>query len=148
MTTTRLPSPCPFCGAYSLAAHEHDVMLLAVCDVLVLKALEAMGKWIVRADRSRFKALGERPFHVAHTLWTTSDLTVDKALRGAWDVVPAMLATHGYCDLRAEDVSKVLDDYVHDLVVSGTAHTLDELAYRFRTRLSMPVGGDVEAVSV
>lgn len=147
MSTDRLPSPCPLCGAYSLAAHEHDVMLLAVCDVLVLKALEAMGKWIVRADRSRFKVLGGRPFHVAHTLWTTTDLTVDKALRGAWDVVPAMLDRHGYCEVTAEDVTSVLDAYVHDLVVTGSEHTLDDLAYRFRTRLRMPVGSTSEGVS-
>ena len=33
----------------------------------------------------------------------------------------------------------MLDSYVRDLVITGTVHTLDELEYRFSTRLNLPV---------
>ena len=46
-----------------LTAHGQDVdatALVAVVDVLVVKALEAVGKRVVRADRARFNALKGR----------------------------------------------------------------------------------------
>lgn len=106
------------------AGGEREV--LAVCDVLVYKALEAMGKRLVRSDRSRYRILGARPVHTAHMLWPPSDAEVDKALRGAWDVVPALIPD----PVRARRITLALDSYVHDLVITGTAHTRDELAYR------------------
>lgn len=137
--TDRIPSPCPVCGAYSLAP-DHDVStLLTVSNVLVFKALEAMGKYIVRAERARFKLLGNRPFHEAHTLWQAEDKTVDKALKNAWDVVPALLDVHGCCGVTSTEVTRMLDDYVHDLVITGTPHTLDELAWRYEAKLGLPV---------
>lgn len=105
-------------------------LLLAVCDVLVVKALESMGKWIVRMDRSRYRMNGGRPYVLMHTVWQPDDTVVDKALRGAWDVVPALLSVHGCCGVTAGEVTTVLDDYVHDLVITGTPHTLPELGYR------------------
>jgi len=134
-----LPSPCPVCGAYSLAPEGQTSALLAVCDVLTYKALEVMGKWIVRAERSRFRTLGTRPWHVAHTIWPPSEATVNKALKNAWDVVPAMLDTHGCCGVTSRQVTDMLDSYVKDLVITGTEHTFDELQYRFVTRLGLPV---------
>jgi len=134
-----IPSVCPVCGAYSLAPEGDTSALLAVCDVLVLKALEAMGKWIVRIERSRHRALGTRPFYLAHTLWPPSDDIVTRALRGAWDVVPALLDGHGCCDVTSRQVTEMLDSYVHDLVITGTAHQLPELAYRFTNSLGLPV---------
>lgn len=107
-------------------------MILVVCDVLVLKALEQMGKWIVRSDRSRYRTLNGRPYYLAHTIWQPDEATVTKALRNAWDVVPP--AIEPWCDLDPADVQTTLDSYVHDLVITGTAHTRDELAYRL-TRL-------------
>lgn len=136
-TTDRLPSPCVCCGAYALAPAEGTIRLLAVCDVLVIKALEQMGKWIVRAERSRFRTLGTRPFHEAHTLWQPDDATVSKALRSAWDVVPALLPTHGCCDVTVRQVTDMLDSYVHDLVITGTLHTIEELDYRFSEKLGL-----------
>lgn len=73
-----------------LTAHGQDVdatALVAVVDVLVVKALEAVGKRIVRQDRARFNQLKGRPFHEAHVLWPTDIVTVGKATKGAWDVV-------------------------------------------------------------
>lgn len=134
-----LPSACPVCGAYSLAPDAQASALLAVCDVLTVKALETMGKWIVRQSRERYRTLGTRPYHLAHTLWQPDEATVSKALRSAWDVVPAMLDTHGCCDITSIQVTRMLDSYVHDLAVTGTAHTLAELHYRFVSRLGLPV---------
>lgn len=133
------PSPCPVCGAYSLTQDGQASALLAVCDVLVIKALETMGKWIVRAERSRFRVMGTRPWYVAHTFWQPDDHTVDKALKNAWDVVPAMLDTHGCCGVTSRQVTVMLDSYVHDLVITGTEHTIYELAYRFVNALGLPV---------
>lgn len=135
----RIPSACPVCGAYSLAPQQEISTLLTVSNVLVFKALEAMGKFIVRAERSRFKMLGNRPFHEAHTLWQAEDRTVDKALKNAWDVVPALLDVHGNAGVTPMQVTKMLDDYVHDLVVTGVPHSLEELAYRYEAKLGLPV---------
>lgn len=139
MASADLPTPCPVCGAYSLAPEREVSTLLAVSDVLVYKALESMGKSILRSSRGRFKMLGSRPVHEAHTVWQADDSTVDKVLKRAWDVVPALLDTHGCCGVTSLQVTQTLDDYVHDLVVTGTAHTLDELSYRYTSRLGLPV---------
>lgn len=137
-----LPSVCPVCGAYSLAPEGEMSALLAVCDVLVVKALEKLGNYIVRAERSRFRALGTKSPTLAHTLWPAEDALVDKALRGAWEVVPALLDVHGCCDVTSIQVTSMLDDYVHDLAITGTAHTLvgdGGLMYRFQSQLGLPV---------
>ena len=134
-----LPSPCPVCGAYSLPPGERYTVLLAVCDVLVVKALEQLGKYLTRAERSRFNALGERPFSEAHTIWRAPDTLVCKALRNTWDVVPLLVASHGPDAVDADSVVAMLDEYVHDLAVSGYSHSIQQLAYRFVTRLSLPV---------
>lgn len=134
-----LPAACPVCGAYSLAPDSDRSALLAVCDVLVVKALESMGKWMVRESRSRYRAKGTHPWHEIHTLWQPDEAMVTKALRSAWDVVPAMLDTHGCCGITSRQVTRMLDEYVHDLCITGTAHSLGELQYRFQDRLGLPV---------
>ena len=96
-------------------ASDQDVdatALVAVVDVLVVKALEAVGKRIVRADRARFNALKGRPFHEAHCLWPTDIITVSKATKGAWDVVPALLDNHGCPGVESGRVVTLLDAYV------------------------------------
>lgn len=98
-----------------LTAHGQEVdatALVAVVDVLVVKALEAIGKRIVRADRARFNALKGRPFHEAHVLWPTDIVTVSKATKGAWDVVPALLDNHGCPGVESGRVVTLLDAYV------------------------------------
>lgn len=143
-----VPSPCPCCGAYSLAPEAGVTSLLAVCDVLVLKALEKMGNWIVRTERSRHRALGTRPVYLAHTLWQPADETVSKALKSAWDVVPALMdGSLVCCDVTARQITEMLDSYVHDLAITGTAHSLGELAYRFSDRLGLPVRPGIDASS-
>jgi hypothetical protein len=130
---------CPCCGAADGAVASP--VLLAVCDVLVVKALEKLGGWIVRYERSRSHEarIANLPLHQAHTRWQVTDDIVDKALKGAWDVIPAMLTEHGCCGVTAADVTSCLDEYVHDLAVAGWPHALAELHYRFETRLHLPV---------
>lgn len=136
---TEIPGVCPVCGAYSLAPEGERSALLAVCDVLVVKALEKAGNYLLRAERSRYRMRGSLPTHMLHTLWPAPDDIVSKALRGAWDVVPALLDSHGCCDITGLQVTNMLDEYVHDLVITGTPHHLDHLKYRFTSRLGLPV---------
>lgn len=133
------PGVCPVCGAASIAPEGAISSLLAVCDVLVYKTLETLGKRLVRDGRDRFKKLGARPWHEAHTLFDASDEYVSRSLRNAWDVVPALLDTHGCCGVTSRQVTRMLDGYVHDLVITNTRHDVRELAYRFESRLGMPV---------
>lgn len=125
------PSACACCGAYSLAPDVSDSTLFAICHVLVIKALETVGKYIVRADRSRYKSLGARGWHTVHTVWKVGDDTVDRALRGAWDVVPILLRQHPASEVGSDELIEMLTSYVHDLVITGSPHTAEELAYRF-----------------
>lgn len=106
--------------------------LVAVVDVLVIKALEAVGKRIVRADRARFNALKGRPFHEAHVLWPTDIITVSKATKGAWDVVPALLDNHGCPGVESGRVVTLLDAYVSQVATHGVPHRLDRLVTALR----------------
>ena len=137
---TGLPSPCPVCGAYSVFEPDRTSTLLAVCDELCVKTLETLGKYVVRAERSRHNALAGRPFYLAHTIWPPDPHTVDRVLRDAWVVVPPLIDAHGACcDVTARQVVDVLDTYIKDLAITGTAHNLGELAYRFEAYLDLPV---------
>lgn len=113
-----------------------EATLLAVADCLVFKALETMGKRLVRTERSRYRIIGDAPFHMAHTIWQVDDAEAARSLRGAWDVVPLLIERHcGECGVEAASLIEVLDEYVRDLVITGTPHHTPELAYRFRARL-------------
>ncbi len=138
-TVTEAAAPCPVCGAYSGTTLAQPPALLAVCDVLMVRALETVGKRIVRADRSRFNRLGNRPWHEAHTMWQPDEHMVDKSLQGAWDVVPAMLDAHGCCGVTTRQVVDMLDRYVRDLLVTGRRHNLDDLRYRFEAYLGVGI---------
>lgn len=133
------PGACPVCGGRSIAPEGASSALLAVCDVLVVKALEVIGKRIVREDRGRFARFDGKPWHTAHTVWPTSDKVTTRALHTAWDVVPALLDTHGCCGVTSRQVTEMLDAYVHDLVLTGQLHNIGDLAYRFESRLGLPV---------
>ena len=129
------PSPTLRNPDASLTAHGQDVdatALVAVVDVLVVKALEAVGKRIVRADRARFNALRGRPFHEAHVLWPTDIITVSKATKGAWDVVPALLDNHGCPGVESGRVVTLLDAYVSQVATHGVPHRLDRLVRALR----------------
>lgn len=79
--TEQAIAPCPVCGSFTGETLATASPLLAVCDVLVIRALEVTGKRIVRAERSRFRTLGTRPMYVAHTIWRPTPELVAKALR-------------------------------------------------------------------
>ena len=118
-----------------LTAHGQDVdatALVAVVDVLVVKALESVGKRIVRADRARFNTLKGRPFHEAHVLWPTDIVTVSKATKGAWDVVPALIDNHGCPGVDSGRVVTLLDAYVTQVATHGVPHRLDRLVTALR----------------
>lgn len=130
---------CPVCGSLNLPIRSQSSALVAVCDLLVVKTLETVGKRIVRVDRSRYARLGDKPWFLAHTLWQPDGSMIDKALAGAWDVVPAMLTEHGCCNVTAKQVVDMLDSYVRDLLITGTGHDVTELKYRFEAILGIPV---------
>lgn len=140
MTTTldetELAAPCPMCGTLTGLMLAERSALLAVSDVLVYRSLEVVGKRIVRAERRRFKLLGTRPWHEAHTLWLPDSNTVEKALAGAWDVVPALLSAHGACGSTPVNVTHALDRYVRHLLRTGQNHTVEAL----RTELERELG--------
>lgn len=138
MTQTTVAA-CPVCGSYSENSLSQAPALLAVCDVLVVRALEAVGKRIVRTERSRYSRLGNKPWHMAHTIWSPDSSMVDKGLSGSWDVIPAMLDNHGCCGVTSRQVQQMIDSYVRDLLVTGTAHRLPELRYRFEAFLGIPL---------
>lgn len=131
------PVACPVCGAYSGTTLAQPPALLAVADVLVVRALEAVGKRIIRAERARYNLKGNKPWHVAHTIWKPDTSMMSKALEGAWDVVPALLDSHGCCGVTSVQVTKMLDAYVRDLLITGTPHVLSELRYRFESYLGI-----------
>lgn len=133
-------APCPCCGAYAGQTLQSQASaLLAVCDVLVVRALEQVGKRIVRSERARFRSLGTRPWHLAHTLWRPDEEMVRRALRGSWDVIPALLDHHGCCGVTVRQVTDMIDSYVRDLLITGTPHSVAELHYRFETFLGVPL---------
>lgn len=146
-----VPTQCPVCGAFSLTQDGQYSMLLGVCDILTINALEKLGNYIVRAERSRYSVIGATPRYLAHTLpigvplekkWKADDAMVDKVLHSAWNVVPRVVNIYGVADVTPGQITKVLDSYVHDLAVTHTAHDLyDEengLAYRLRA-IGLPV---------
>lgn len=144
MTTPLNPTPtaCAMCGSYSGTGLASTPALLAVCDVLVVRALEAVGRRIVRAgDRStrgsRFRTMGTRPWHEAHTLWAPDQDMVEKGLQGCWDVLPALLDNHAVGGATTAQVRSAVDDYVRDLLGSSTAHDVNLLRYRLEARLGV-----------
>lgn len=128
-------APCPCCGAPASSPLAQGSALLAVCDVLVVRALEGLGKRLVRADRSRYRVLGTRPWHEAHTIWRPDEKLVVKSLKGSWDVIPALLLHHGLSGVSSRGVEEMLDSYVRDLAITGTAHSMEALRYRLSSLL-------------
>lgn len=125
--------PCNSCG------HTPVASILAVSDVLVVRALETVGKRIVRADRNRFNTLGDRPWHEAHLIWRPDEAMVDKAMKGAWDVLPAMLQNHdGSGVITAMQLQDVIDSYVRLLLFNQTPHHLNSLRVRIESSLYAP----------
>ena len=107
-----------------------DRGLLAASDVLVLRALELIGKRIVRVDRSRFRRMGVLEFHEAHVLWQPEEEMLEKSLATAWTFVEQVVREHARADIDSRQVVLILDRYVRDLVQGMRAHDVTELRYR------------------
>ena len=139
--TPETVAPCPVCGAFSGATLAQPPALLAVCDVLVVKALEKVGKMLARngGNRRRVQVAQTTPWHLMHTVISPSPRDIDKGLHGAWDVIPAMLDNHGCCGVTSRQVETMVDSYARDLLVTGTPHSLSELRYRFERFLGIPL---------
>lgn len=134
-------APCPACGAWSVPATADRAALLDVCDVLVLKALDSLGRKIIRQPRSRFKEFDGRPWHVAHTQWRPDVKDVDRTLDSAWDVLPALL-TPSRADalgVSAEVLTKCLDEYVRLLLERSLEHELRSLRYWLVAKVGLPL---------
>jgi hypothetical protein len=108
----------------------HDRGLLAACDVMVLRALELLGKRIVRVDRSRFGQMSGLEFYEAHCRWQPDADMLDRALSSAWTFVDQVVASHAAPGISAREVQLVLDRYVRDLVKGMRVHQVEELEYR------------------
>lgn len=120
-------SRCPCCGRPATA--EQDP-LVAACDVLVLRALELIGKRVVRFDRSRFGRLNGRPWHEVHVMWQAEQKAIDLGLAEAWESVAVVLDEHGCCGITVDQLTLILDRYVRDLCQTMQGHSTTELRYR------------------
>lgn len=144
------PAVCGCCGRPTSAEP-----LLAACDVLAFRALERVGKLILRASdvgrgvddgralrasegRFRFRRMQRDGFawHEAHTVWRPDDATIERGLDGVWDLTPLVVDAHGCCGLSADDLAHLLHRYVVDLLVTQTGHDVDELRYRLAAYLT------------
>jgi hypothetical protein len=105
----------------------------------VVRALENVGKRIVRQERSRFSQMNGDPWHQAHTRWNLDPAQTSKALQGAWDIVPAMLDGHGCCGVTTKQVTDMLDGYVRGLVSYHQEHRLFKLRLLFESTLGLSV---------
>lgn len=134
-------SACPLCGAYSGSTLAQSPALLAVCDVLVVKALEKVGKMLARngGNRQRVQVARTTPWHQVHTIVQPTPKDIDKGLHGAWDVIPAMLDNHGCCGVTSRQVEAMVDSYVRDLLITGSVHRMSDLRYRFERFLGIPL---------
>lgn len=112
--------------------------LVAACDMLVLRALEVLGKRIVnRARRGQREQTG-LPWFQAHVIWQADPGHLDDALADAWDLVPVVVDSHGCCGVTSDELVAVLDRYVRDLVQMKMGHDVVELRYRLGAYLGVP----------
>lgn len=70
---------CQCCGVDPLAV---------ACEAQVVRALEVLGKRIVRRQSSRWVELGGLPWHEVHTRWAPDARDLDSTLESAWDLIP------------------------------------------------------------
>lgn len=110
-----------------------------MCDVLVIKALEKLGKYLVRKDGSRYRERQRIEWHEAHLIWQPTPAVVDRVLSDAWEVVPALVDTYGVSETTSEDVIAMLSAYARGLAISGRPHTSEQLQQQFADVLGIPV---------
>ena len=137
-----MAATCSCCG--QPVSHEADP-LVAAADLLVIRALELVGKRIVHTDR---RTRGERAqrladeglaWHEAHTLWPADEDVVEKGLAVAWDPVALVLVEHGCCGATPDQITLLLDRYARDLLLTQTPHRVGELRLRLAAYLGVEV---------
>ena len=107
-TTVMSDRACQCCGVDPLAV---------ACEALVVRALEVLGKRIVRSSRGPHRDAyhaGERQWHEAHLDHRPSPSHVDATLAKAWDLVPDVCRQWGEPDPDA--VADRLDWYTRWLI--------------------------------
>lgn len=104
--------------------------LIAAADVLVIRALEVVGKRIVRDERSRFPRMAGRPFYEAHLLWQPDTEQVDAALASAWGTVPMVVDEYGCYGITSAQLTLILDRYTRELIRRMVGHSARELRFR------------------
>jgi hypothetical protein len=133
---------CGSCGAQVVLPEPSSGAsdsIVAACDVLVLRALELVGKRIVRLERSRYQRMGGRPWHEVHLLWQPDAQAVEQGLAHAWDAVGLVVEEHGCCGVTGPQLRLILDRYVRDLLTTMQGHTATDLRYRLQVYLAKDV---------
>lgn len=117
----RTPMACDCCAV--------DPVALA-CEMLVLRALEVLGKRLVReaGHKHRWQDRGDAPWYALHTVWETSARDIDGALRGAWEMVDEVQMRWGSRDRYDPLLASKLDRYTRRLVDDRRLPVLDELS--------------------
>lgn len=122
---------CPLCGE----PHDASALLLAI-DAYVVKVLEHAGNRIVRQDRGgqgrpgRWAQLSV-PLCRAYMQWPMArDDDIAPILRGAWSALGELSVPWECFGTTPEQVGRVLDKYVTELLLTGMPHSLDEVAYQ------------------
>lgn len=106
--------------------------------MLVLRALELLGKRIVtRPRRSRWAQTG-LPWFQAHILWQADPTQIDAALTDAWTAIPLVVDAHGPAGVTVDELAAVLNRYVRDLVQMRMGHDVADLRYRLSAYLGVP----------
>lgn len=95
--------------------------LRASCDVLVLKALEKLGKLVSRTYRSEHTRLRSAPWHLAHVATPISPRDLDKGLWGAWEIAEFVFTQH-IDKTTARELAAWLDLYTRALVQQQMPH--------------------------
>lgn len=128
---------CPWCGGDAPVALVYDP-LVAASDVLIMRALELIGKRLVTRHRRGAWESKRLPWYHAHLFWQADADSVNSALSDAWVSIPAVLSEHGCCGITEEELTTILDRYVRDLVLRQVGHDVKELRYRLSAYLGVP----------
>lgn len=140
MSTSR---PSPAREPRSAEPEPRLAVLVAACDLAVLRALELIGRRCAKSNRARFGVVAKSglDWFEVHTVWAPEPRAVDAALSGAWAVLPRLVSQHGCCALVEPDVQVLLDAYVRELVASQRPHDFAELERRLTDASRAEVGG-------
>lgn len=111
--SVRLGQDLPRC---SECGQTHAEPLVAASHLLVMRALEVLGKRIVQRPRSRWDELGYRPVVIAHTIWPARQRDVEDVLLDAWNHVPALVMVYAPQVPSAIEVVNALDRTTREAV--------------------------------